>query len=265
MKKIFDLSVEVAPKSFGPFKELLVSDLDPETIWEEIQSQNRPLKRYFKAETNKLLQSTVFKSGFEEENEERSADGTDPAEEGLDDDEEDGEASFDEGDMELDDDGDSEEDTEDEEEQNDYDEGETGDGVGDAAEDGSGGEEMEAWLDEMEELEDKHRRRMERLEQSGGSGHKGAVEVRACRTPECTNNALILIGLFVCFLFVSFNRKRKMTILQTWRLRCMKSTMPQSTMIWKKRYAMTTSSVSQRRTRRIARVGKRVISRRLLQ
>ncbi len=180
MKKIFDLSVEVAPKAFGPFKELLVADLDPETIWEEIQSKNRPLKRYFKAETNKLLQSVAFHSSSQEEEDDKSTDGTDPAEDGLD--SEEGDASLGDG-MDLDHDVNSSESEDAREEDNDEDSGSAVDAAQDNSDGVSDGEEMEAWLDEMEDLEDKHRRRIERLEQSGGRGHKGAVEVRVCVAP----------------------------------------------------------------------------------
>ncbi len=64
IKDIFDYSNVVSKRKFGPFDELQIEgfDEDEETIWEELQTRNRPLTRYLKssiARINRFLQLQV--------------------------------------------------------------------------------------------------------------------------------------------------------------------------------------------------------------
>lgn len=67
-----------------------------------------------------------------------------------------------------------------------------GEPADDAAEgeqdDDSEHEQMEHWLDEFEDMEDKHKQKLERGTRRGG-GHKGAVEVSVCSRCRCVVSA----------------------------------------------------------------------------
>lgn len=51
--------MKISSRSFGPLTELLTEDVDSETIWEEIQTRNRPVIRYCKKEIAKSLKNEV--------------------------------------------------------------------------------------------------------------------------------------------------------------------------------------------------------------
>ena len=55
MKDLFDVASSSSSKTFGPFQELLVENQDLETIWEELQTRNRPLMRYLKKKMSTIL------------------------------------------------------------------------------------------------------------------------------------------------------------------------------------------------------------------
>lgn len=174
---------------------------DAETLWEELQSRNRPQKRYFKSQSKRLLKKLVYDredaGDYVGDDEEEGEDG--------------GEADLEiEGDQESDvgsdeeEDGDVPETTEDDDEDDasaeDEEKADRDMEVDDDSEDGSIVEEgrqagktiasrsgieadvdaMESWLDDFEAMEERHRDKEERREARarGEKGHKGAVEVR---------------------------------------------------------------------------------------
>lgn len=56
IKALFDMSTNCIERQFGPFRELMVEgfEYDAETIWEEIQTKNKPLTRYLKRTAKSL-------------------------------------------------------------------------------------------------------------------------------------------------------------------------------------------------------------------
>jgi hypothetical protein len=56
LKYIYDSSVSSSKKSYGGFDSLIVDDLDPDSIWEEIKSRNEPLTNYIFEKLNGLLE-----------------------------------------------------------------------------------------------------------------------------------------------------------------------------------------------------------------
>lgn len=57
LKKIYDVSSNLPMKnerSFGPFKHLLVDNIPDDSIWEQIQTRNKPIIRYIKKSSSKL-------------------------------------------------------------------------------------------------------------------------------------------------------------------------------------------------------------------
>lgn len=59
LKKLFELSVALKPKKdLGSLEELYVTNLDVESIWEQVQSRNRPMKRYIEQSIKQLIQTT---------------------------------------------------------------------------------------------------------------------------------------------------------------------------------------------------------------
>lgn len=52
LKDLFDISSTLTERSFGPFKELITEGMDDESLWEELQTRNKPAIRYIK---NKVL------------------------------------------------------------------------------------------------------------------------------------------------------------------------------------------------------------------
>lgn len=55
LKQLYDASSNVSAKSHGPLKQLHVAGVDVDTIWEELQTKNKPLKRAIKAKSKQLL------------------------------------------------------------------------------------------------------------------------------------------------------------------------------------------------------------------
>eukprot|EP01041_Mallomonas_annulata_P006233 gene6233-12624_t len=62
LKLFFDYASSSSRKQFGPFKELITENLDIESIWELLQTRNRPLIRYLKKSTTKLSNNHLLKS-----------------------------------------------------------------------------------------------------------------------------------------------------------------------------------------------------------
>lgn len=56
-KELYDLSVSSFDHSIGPLNELYVNGLDSESIWEELQTRNRPLVKYLRKRTGELSQA----------------------------------------------------------------------------------------------------------------------------------------------------------------------------------------------------------------
>jgi hypothetical protein len=54
LKDTFDTSSLLTERSFGPFKELVTEGMDDESLWEEIQTKNRPAIRYIKNKVVKI-------------------------------------------------------------------------------------------------------------------------------------------------------------------------------------------------------------------
>jgi U3 small nucleolar RNA-associated protein MPP10 len=201
MKLLFDSSVVLSRAQFGPFTELIVDGFDSESIWEEVQTRNRPLIRFIKKKITKILKSVKAKyvdpskanAKLHPVNQVIDEDGY-AYEYGDGDDIEDDEDEIDDhrlnrGDDDSDDDG---EDNIDDDEEEGWADDDEENGVHDDEEDGDDEEDdkdglsppagiddeeednMEKWLDSMEDLEDKHQRKLERLEKL--AGHKGAAE-----------------------------------------------------------------------------------------
>ena len=193
MRSLFKTSADSSTITFGPFQELLVDGFDGETIWEELQTRNRPLTRFVKkkivaisknisiskkskakamtAATRELDELAMEKDEIvtddEEDLDSDDANEEDNEELGNREDEED-ESVFDRdedtedvgSDIDLNMDGD---DVEDEEEY---------EGGGDASYDNI--DDMQAWLDKQEDLEERHQKKLARLEKL--AAQKGAVE-----------------------------------------------------------------------------------------
>lgn len=192
LKDLYDHSSDAAPgKRFGPLSSLTVDGMDLESLWEQLQTRNRPLLRFIKKKTSSLFQALKAKQqqqqqqqkqqqhtnskaknarvGLahmrEEEDEEEELEGE--AEDEEDDEGEDEGAGLDVDDYEDDYEDDDREDVSDDEEQpRDGAEGPTDDDFLD---------DMNAWLDEGEEREELRERKMLRREQL--QAHKGADEV----------------------------------------------------------------------------------------
>lgn len=187
--------------------------MDSETIWEELQSKNRPLKRYMKIESNKILKKVIF----EAKDDEKKGNGSDQDsnntsgenESGSDEDKSDFEQLPEEA-NDSDDEDDVSDDVEsgddngivDDVQSNDDElsnvSGDVGTGrstrrtVGNNVNvDSEDSEtEMEKWLDDFEELEDSHRDKLERLDKKGDRGHKGAIEVAIIFMFSCMNECI---------------------------------------------------------------------------
>ena len=57
MRSLFKSSADCSKNTFGPFQELLIEGFDGETIWEELQTRNRPLTRFVKKKIDVITQS----------------------------------------------------------------------------------------------------------------------------------------------------------------------------------------------------------------
>jgi len=168
LKDVYDASVEILPKNrqLGPVAELILAGMDDGSIWEELQTKNRPLLRYINKVSTRLLRSaekpvTGYHDNLTESNDNlhEVTDEDEPIEQ-ADDDFDDGDindiADYDDADEEddvgddgiIDNDGD-----------------ENGDDVNDAELDDATDEldEMEAWLDKEDNLEAKRNYKLEKM------------------------------------------------------------------------------------------------------
>eukprot|EP00981_Chlorochromonas_danica_P002742 scaffold537_cov180-Ochromonas_danica.AAC.47 len=159
LKALYDSSSSSSLRPYGPLTSLVVEGQDEETIWEEVQTRLRPLLNFCERKTRRLLQRATppppppatTTSGLdeseeeeEEEVEEEEDEEEKTSQDALSEEEEEETPSVEEEEMEQ-----EEEEQEEEEEE----------GYG-SAED----ERMEAWLDDFEALEERHRRKAERRE-----------------------------------------------------------------------------------------------------
>lgn len=171
LKSLYDSSVQISRKKIGPLDRLVVAGLDDETIWEEIQTRNKPLLRYLTKIVTRLkkrVEAAMERSDDDEE------EGDEEEMEVVEDDE-------DEDDAELEDAPSGEENSEDEaagmdseDDEGDFDEtkedfvesgseeGDDGDDGDDDGDDGDSEGDMEAWLDREDELEMDREEREER-------------------------------------------------------------------------------------------------------
>ena len=88
MKDLFDVASNSSSKTFGPLQELLVENHDNETIWEELQTRNRPVTRFVKKSITSVLKSVQERQQALEEQGDDDDDDDDDDEEQEDDDEE---------------------------------------------------------------------------------------------------------------------------------------------------------------------------------
>lgn len=172
LKNLYDSSVQISRKKVGPLDKLAVAGLDDETIWEEIQTRNKPLLRYLTKLVTRLkkkVQAAEILEASDDDDEEMDVDVEDLVEtEDVEGDEEEDE-SMDEGEEDEnesagaidsdDDEGDFDESRDDfvgsgSEQEDDHNEGD--ELVGDSEDD------MEAWLDREDELEMNRAAREER-------------------------------------------------------------------------------------------------------
>ena len=85
MKDLFDVATNSSSKTFGPLHELLVENHDSETIWEELQTRNRPVIRFVKNSITSVLKSVQEQ---QQASEEQGDDDNDDADEEEEDEEE---------------------------------------------------------------------------------------------------------------------------------------------------------------------------------
>ena len=218
MRNLFKASADSSTKTFGPFQELLVEGFDGETIWEELQTRNRPLTRFVKkkmdniivnvkrneSEEQKTKNAIIVAKKAESIREEDEPDEIDESQDSDDDNNDEIDAVSENG-VESDN-GEESDDDEDEDENDgsrDIDLEMASDEEGDDAEYEGGGEAeyddidgMQAWLDQQEELEEKHEKKLLRLQRL--AAQKGAVEeVRHPYSPVVRNHRGLGIASFV--------------------------------------------------------------------
>lgn len=168
LKKLFDQSAGMSTRPFGPLATLAVDGLDEETIWEELQTRVKPLLNYFENKTKKMVnrldavraaKEAKLQQAMEEdsdEDDEGITEGSEESEEDGDEEQEDEEDGSE--DMELDQD-DEDEDNEDQ------DGGKRRSKKPLPNYDSDEDVKMEAWLDDFEDLENKHREKEERRQE----------------------------------------------------------------------------------------------------
>jgi hypothetical protein len=174
LKELFDISIQSCPEvELGPLMELYVTNMDSESIWEQVQSRNRPLNRYIELHAKKMYQSVppvASNKSSGNKKTPKTKDIIDVQDEDIySDDSSDGS----EEDMEEDQSDESGEDEEEEE--------------GEASH--SEGEDMDNWLDVMDEAESA------RLEVGLGEGRGLCAYVCICITYLC-------VSVFFCVLFL---------------------------------------------------------------
>ena len=70
LKQLYDASSGASSRPLGPLQQLHVDGVDTDTIWEELQSKNRPLKRLIKNKSKKLMSKLIYEAESTEESEE---------------------------------------------------------------------------------------------------------------------------------------------------------------------------------------------------
>ena len=154
LKDLFDLSIQASPQvELGPLMELYIKNMDSESIWEQVQSRNRPLNRYMEQNAKKLYQSVpsadTRSNPIEKKNNSSIKKHIPVEDSALYSDDSDGTMHDSEEEEHSDHDDDSD-DSEDSDDSAAHDDGEN-DGTNDELI--SEGEEMESWLDDMDEAE----------------------------------------------------------------------------------------------------------------
>ena len=202
MTQLFKVSADSTNKTFGPFDELLVDGFDGETIWEELQTRNRPLTRFLQKKINVIhgrVQKVINSKQVAKSARSGKLTGkqlVDSTEQNSEDDDiadddaegssiEDRLSAVDMQDSDDEDDRDGDDNDDEEEEENgsidedvnleildDEDFDDEYSGGGDAEYDDI--DNMQAWLDKQEEMEEKHEKKLERLQKL--AAQKGAVE-----------------------------------------------------------------------------------------
>ncbi len=162
LKSLYDTSVDSFSTKVGPFEELIVKDLDLESIWEELNSRNKPLTRLIDTKISKM------KSKKAEEITAEIASDEDESEEELSEQFSEHSGSEADGIDDEEDDDNNDIDSDDESERSDTDIKITEAYVED--------EDMDAWLDKTERQEEQHYLKLQR--QQKRSAHKGVAEVR---------------------------------------------------------------------------------------
>eukprot|EP00596_Hydrurales_sp_CCMP1899_P005295 CAMPEP_0119045176 /NCGR_PEP_ID=MMETSP1177-20130426/37723_1 /TAXON_ID=2985 /ORGANISM="Ochromonas sp, Strain CCMP1899" /LENGTH=740 /DNA_ID=CAMNT_0007016493 /DNA_START=136 /DNA_END=2358 /DNA_ORIENTATION=- len=203
MRKLFKSSTSMSKKTFGPFQELLIDGYDGETIWEELQTRNRPLTKFLNKRIFSIVKNLrqndiisnkenqdlknaakklkVLEDMIKAENDTEDDDEDEDEEEKVSDDDndegEEEEGSLDEDDEDNDDDEDEDEGIDLDEDAYEEEEGAEGDdeeyeGGGDAEYEDI--DKMQSWLDDQEEKEEKHEKFLSKLQLL--AAQKGAVE-----------------------------------------------------------------------------------------
>ena len=181
LKSIYDNSVAVSSTSYGPFQQLVVDGIDPDSIWEEIRSRNEPL-------TQAMLDKLTFLVDAVDDDDDDNDDDDDDDGDGDGDDDDEGENvgnndSENDEDDDDDDDDDDDVDDDDDDDENDIDDDADGEEEnyeeetappGPLTEDEEG--DMEEYLDELEREEMRRDEKNARKLQNR-SGHKGVLEV----------------------------------------------------------------------------------------
>jgi len=176
LKSLYDSSVQISQKKIGPLDKLVVAGLDDESIWEEIQTRNKPLLRYLTKIVTRLkkrVEAIMENSDDDEEEREKMEvveedDNVDDVEDAPSGEENSGDE--DEGVDSEDDEGDFDE------SKDDFVESGSEEGEGD---DGDSEDDMEAWLDREDELE---MDREEREERRARKADKKKVKITDQRT-----------------------------------------------------------------------------------
>ena len=175
LKDLYDVSSSSTSKSFGPFSTLTIDGLDLESLWEQVQTRNRPLLRFIKKKSGALIKamksnnqkSTQLNELAQEEDEDEDEEEDEGEEEG---DQQDDMQNEDDVEIANDSSSSRDNDSEEEEEEEEEEEGESGE----HAEDHAFLDDMEAFLDAAEEREEKFERKQQRREQA--AAQKGAAE-----------------------------------------------------------------------------------------
>lgn len=101
LKQLYDASSGASSRPLGPLQHLHVDGVDTDTIWEELQSKNRPLKRLIKNKSKKLMTKLIYEAESEDESEGEAVEEEDSSEEEGSQEESEGEVADSEEDEEL--------------------------------------------------------------------------------------------------------------------------------------------------------------------